>query len=231
MKKIILSLALITGAMSLSACSGYGSASMETSKDSISYALGIDVGNSIRKNMDSTLNYKLICKGIADVFENSGDIQWTEAQEQLRIYFTETRPKEVATENEKASLTFLAAAAKESGVEASESGLLYNIENIGEGELAAVGDTLTVHYTLSDANGNKLQSSLDNGTPMTYVNAPGAMIKGFEEGVAMLGKGGKATLFLPCEIAYGAKGGGMIGANQALKFEVEVVDVKKPIEK
>ncbi len=227
MKKVISLFAVCVIALSAVSC-GYGG-KPSTQKDSVAYALGIDIGMSIYNNTDSTLNYELICQGIADAF--NGDTSFmtpAAAGEALRYYFTEVKPKELAAEGKKASEAFLADAAKQDGAQTSPSGLIYIISEAGAEEKTAHGDTLSVHYVLSDIKGNILQSSKDSGQPMTYPNTPGAMIPGFEEGIAMLGKGGKATLFIPSDIAYGDQGSGPIAPGQALKFEVEVVDVKKP---
>ncbi len=232
MKKVILTICAIFALSTATSC-GHGG-KISTTKDSLAYALGLDVANSLKKNVDSTLNYELICKGIVDAFEGNAAMTTEETQEFLRHYFTEVKPKEdeakrqaLAVENEKLAQTFLADMAKEDGVKASGSGLLYKIEEAG-GDKIVIGDTVTLHYTLTNSKGVKLESSKDSGNPMTYTNQEGAMIKGFGEGVALLGKGGKATLYIPAELAYGDNGSGPIGPKEALQFEIEIVDVKKP---
>lgn len=227
MKKVLL---ILVAAISLSTVScGYGG-SIKTDQDSLAYALGIDIGTSLWNNVDSTLNADLICAGIQDAFAKKTDKMTSEqAQEYIRHYFTEVMPKKKAEANEKLSQEFFDNAAKLSGVQKTQTGLMYVIENAGQGEKVALNDTITAHYVLSDASGKVLQSSKESGQPMTYTNTDGAMIKGFSEGVAMLSEGGKATLFIPYELAYGEQGNGMIGPKQALKFEVEVIKVVKPI--
>ncbi len=231
MKKVISLFALCTVALSAVSCGIVGGGSPSTQKDSVAYALGIDIGTSIRTNTDSTLNYEMICAGIEAAFKGDTSIMDSkEASEFLRYYFTEVKPKEMAEAGKKASVEFLANAAKTEGAQTSQSGLIYVIEDAGADQKVVYSDTVTLHYTLSDVNGNVLQSSKDMGQPMTYPNTPGAMIPGFEEGVLMLGKGGKATLFVPSEIGYGDQGSGPIAPGQALKFEIEIVDVKKAAE-
>lgn len=228
MKKSFLILAAALG-LATTACnsSSFGGGSVETIEDSVAYALGLDVAYSFSTNIDSTLDYNLICKGIADYFSGNSNLTPQQNQEFLQRYFTVVLPAKKATENEKASNEMLAAAAKLSGAQTSESGLIYIIETPGSEPKVQEGDEVTAHYILSDANGNVLQSSKDSGQPMVYVNKPGSMIAGFSEGVAMLGEGGKATLYVPYTLGYGEQGNQMIGPKQALKFEVEVVSVKK----
>lgn len=229
MKKVLLILVAAVG-LTTTSC-GYGG-SMKTDQDSLAYALGVDIGSSLWNTIDSTMNPDLICKGIQDVFAkklDSTNMTAQQARDYIQYYFTEVMPKKKAEANDKVSKEFLAEAEK-SGVEKSASGLMYKIENAGAEAKVALGDTVTAHYVLSDATGKVLQSSKDSGQPMTYTNTEGSMIKGFAEGVAMLGEGGKVTLYIPYELGYGEQGGGMIGPKQALKFEVEVIKVVKPTE-
>lgn len=230
MKKVLLILVAAV-AMTTTSC-GYGG-SMKTDQDSLAYALGADIGTSLWNNIDSTLNPDLICKGIQDAFAKKLDsttMTPQQAQDYIRHYFTDIMPKKKAEANDKVSQEFLAAAAKEAGVQKTSSGLIYKIENAGGEAKVALGDTVTAHYVLSDATGKVLQSSKESGQPMTYTNVEGAMIKGFAEGVSFLGEGGVATLYIPFDLGYGEQGGGMIGPKQALKFEVEVIKVVKPTE-
>lgn len=228
MKKVILILIATIGLSAIS-CGSFGG-KISNEKDSLAYALGIDIGNTIWNRFDSTLNPEMVCKGINDVFAKKTEtMTGEEAQQYIQRYMTEIMPRIAAEKNEKLSVEFLAKAEKEAGVKKTASGLMYVIENEGAAEKVALNDTVTAHYTLYDASGKKLQSSKDGGQPMVYPNVEGAMLKGFTEGVAMLGEGGKATLYLPYDIAYGEQGGGMIGPKQALKFEVEVVKVVKPV--
>jgi FKBP-type peptidyl-prolyl cis-trans isomerase len=94
----------------------------------------------------------------------------------------------------------------------------------------AIGNTVTVLYTghLFDATGSVFDaSSLHNNTPISFTFGRGQLITGFEEGIALMHKGDKAELLMPSALAYGVQGSsGGIGANTALRFEVEIVDIK-----
>ncbi|GAB3866198.1 FKBP-type peptidyl-prolyl cis-trans isomerase [Hymenobacter segetis] len=93
-----------------------------------------------------------------------------------------------------------------------------------------IGNTVTMLYTghLFDATGTVFDaSSLRNNTPTTFTFGRGQLITGFEEGIALMHKGDKAELLLPSALAYGVQGASTsIGPNTALRFEVEVVDIK-----
>ena len=94
----------------------------------------------------------------------------------------------------------------------------------------AIGNTVTVLYTghLMDATGTVFDaSSLHNNTPISFTFGRGQLITGFEEGVALMHKGDKAEVLIPSALGYGVQGSSSsIGPNTALRFELEVVDIK-----
>ncbi|MFY0653628.1 MAG: FKBP-type peptidyl-prolyl cis-trans isomerase [Cyclobacteriaceae bacterium] len=109
----------------------------------------------------------------------------------------------------------------------TESGLRYIISEEGEGEFAQNGQNITVHYTGTLLDGTKFDSSLDRGDPFPFPLGQGRVIKGWDEGFALLKKGSKATLYIPSSLAYGAQDRGpIIKANSILKFEVELLDIQ-----
>lgn len=106
------------------------------------------------------------------------------------------------------------------------SGLQYQELKAGDGPAAKAGDTVAVHYTGKLTDGKKFDSSLDRGQPFKFALGQGQVIKGWDEGIALMKKGGKAILTIPPELGYGARGaGGVIPPNATLIFEVELVAV------
>lgn len=112
---------------------------------------------------------------------------------------------------------------------------LVKIDNVvGTGKEAGAGSTVSVHYTgwlykpmLVKQRGKKFDSSVDRGEPLVFPLGAGKVIKGWDEGVAGMKVGGKRTLIIPSEMAYGKRGaGGMIPADADLIFDVELLDVK-----
>lgn len=108
------------------------------------------------------------------------------------------------------------------------SGLVYIIDNEGEADKGISGSKMTVHYTGTfRSSGEKFDSSHDRGQPMAFVYLQQRMIPGFEEGLKMLGKGGKATFYIPYFMAYGEAGrGSMMPPYSDLVFEIEMVDLE-----
>ena len=109
----------------------------------------------------------------------------------------------------------------------TKSGLEY-IETItGTGVQAGTGKTVKVHYTGKFPNGKVFDSSIERGEPIEFVLGTGRVIKGWDEGIALMKVGGKARLVIPAQLGYGERGaGGVIPPNATLEFEVELVEVK-----
>ena len=112
------------------------------------------------------------------------------------------------------------------GATTTDSGLKYFILEKGDGEKPKKGDMVSVHYTGLFLDGNKFDSSVDRGTPFEFHLGAGRVIKGWDEGVALLNVGGKAKFIIPPELAYGSRGaGGVIPPNATLIFEVELLGI------
>ncbi len=110
------------------------------------------------------------------------------------------------------------------------SGLEYEDTNIGTGELASKGQSVTVHYTgwlyQDGQQGAQFDSSKVRRDPFVFSLGAGMVIRGWDEGVAGMRIGGTRVLIIPAALGYGARGaGGVIPPNATLKFEVELLGV------
>jgi peptidylprolyl isomerase len=107
------------------------------------------------------------------------------------------------------------------------SGLYYVVEKQGTGAKAEKGKNVSVHYTGRLTDGSKFDSSYDRNQPITFVLGQGQVIKGWDEGIALMNIGSKYKLIIPSNLGYGDQGfPPVIPAKATLVFETELVDVK-----
>ncbi|NNJ12713.1 FKBP-type peptidyl-prolyl cis-trans isomerase [Chloroflexales bacterium ZM16-3] len=105
------------------------------------------------------------------------------------------------------------------------SGLTYIETAPGTGDTPKAGDVVSVHYRGTLKDGTVFDSSYERGEPIEFALGRGMVIPGWDEGIALMRKGGKARLIIPPNLAYGAQGyPPVIPANATLTFEVELVD-------
>lgn len=108
------------------------------------------------------------------------------------------------------------------GYKKSASGIVYKIDNPGEGEKIQPSDRVAIHYKGMKTDG----SVFDQTQEKPYESSASVFVPGFNEALTMLAKGGKMTVVIPAELAYGDTGAGdIIGPNETLVFEIEVADI------
>ena len=107
------------------------------------------------------------------------------------------------------------------------SGMYYIITKKGTGPTPKPGQIVAVQYRGTTFDGNEFDSSAKHGgAPFEFQIGQGQVIQGWDEGIALLNKGSKATLLIPSTMAYGQHGSGAIPPDASLRFEVELVDIK-----
>ncbi len=215
----------------------------EAERKAISAALGNDLGSSIvtAKIPAQTVWVK---QAMEDVVAGEPKLSDAIANAEIQKYFTVTLP----AANKEASEAWLASIEKKSGVEKTESGILYEVIEAGDESLKATDDrdVVKVKYTGKNRHGEIFDSSLyenmderrkeylmsqsENGElpeDGEIVEFPlNRVIPGWTEGMKLVGKGGRISLWIPSDLAYGPQArSAQIGANEALYFDVELVDV------
>lgn len=106
------------------------------------------------------------------------------------------------------------------------SGLKYAITQHGSGPAPQPGQVVIAHYTGTLADGTEFDSSRKRDKPFAFTLGKKQVIKGWEEGFALMHVGDRATLVIPPQLAYGDKVRGSIPANSTLTFDVELLDLK-----
>ena len=129
-----------------------------------------------------------------------------------------------AAERAKMAEAFMAENAQKEGVTTTDSGLQYRIVTPGEGDSPTAADTVKVHYTGRLLDGTVFDSSVEGGTPATF--GVTQVIPGWTEALLLMKPGAVWEVWLPSEIAYGARGAGRdIGPNETLNFDIELLEV------
>lgn len=174
-------------------------------------------------NKDSDIKFNV---GVVDVLDEEGFMAW-----QMEEFQKEQKR---AAKNAEVQLakdeTIIEDYLKENNIKAqkTESGLRYVVSKEGKGETPEAGSTVKVHYNGTLLDGTKFDSSYDRNEPLSFKIGMGQVIPGWDEGISLLKKGSKATLFVPSTLAYGERGAGNdIKPNSILVFEVELVDFAK----
>ncbi len=109
----------------------------------------------------------------------------------------------------------------------TDTGLKYEDLVEGDGDVAAAGQRVSVHYTGWLTDGSKFDSSKDRNMPFDFPLGAGHVIRGWDEGVQGMKIGGTRKLTIPPQLGYGAAGaGGVIPSNATLVFEVELLAIK-----
>lgn len=190
---------------------------------------GMDIVNTIAQN-DELYDVKIIRVGDAankwnaqESFNKAYDkIAQVEAEKKAAIAKITSMTKEEYAKDYFEKVKKIAPKAKQ-----TPSGLIAVIQSQGDKTKIASGDKLKVHYTGKFMSGEKFDSSVDRGAPMEFQYKIQGMIPGFEEAIGMLGKGGKATFYIPYYLAYGAQDRPGLPAYSDLVFEVQIVDIQK----
>ena len=196
--------------------------------DEVLYAIGLSVTRSLGelKTLLTVDERRVVGKAIAEAIcdEERADFEWDKYGALVEPLLTE-RKERVQKEASAAGAAFLEKAAAEAGAVKTGSGLVYRETQAGEGASPAPGARVTAHYTGRLVDGTVFDSSVARGEPLTFPLE--TVIKGWQEGLALMKEGGKATLTIPSELGYGSAGAGPIPAGATLCFEVELIKVEQ----
>jgi len=217
---------------------------LTTPKDKASYAIGMNVGKSVGKDLLDhfvDIDQAILLRGVKDglagekslLTDEETKAVLTEVQKESRQKQEEIRKQqeEIAKAqgevNKKQGAAFLAENKTKEGVVTLPSGLQYKILQPGTGPKPTTTDTVVCNYRGTLIGGKEFDSSYKRGQPATF--PLGQVIKGWTEALQLMPVGSKWQLFLPPELAYGERSAGPdITPYSTLVFEVELVSIKPP---
>lgn len=184
---------------------------------------GQQVVDSIAQN-DVLNKVTIIRKGTAAKNWNATEVFAKARQEKIKEAELKEQEEKLKAEAHKKAF-FEEVKKKYPKAQQTASGLVYVIEKKGTTAPPVKGDKISVHYRGTFMDGNQFDSSYDRNQPMAFTYRVQGMIPGFDEGLAMIGKGGKGKFFIPYALAYGSAGRPGIAPFSDLVFDLEMVDI------
>ena len=221
---------VLLAAASVSTFAADSAPALATEQDKISYAIGADIGGSL-KRMEAEVNLDKLTAGLCDALAGSKlQLSDEEIMASMQAFQTKAREKMMAqraaaTEKAaKAGVEFLEANKKKEGVVTLPSGLQYKVIKQGDGVKPKATDTVKTHYRGTLVDGKEFDSSYKRGEPAQF--PVGGVIKGWTEALQLMPVGSKWQLVIPSDLAYGEQGAGAdIPPNSVLVFEIELLEV------
>jgi len=212
---------------------------LKTQKEKESYAVGVDLARKLQRQ-GVVADTDALLRGMRDVLTRSNLLMTEEdlqaAMNEFQTEMKQTRARHVglaALDNKQKGEAFLAANRTKEGVVTLPSGLQYRILEAGDGRRPTEADTVAVNYRGTRIDGTEFENSHQSGRQPASFKITG-VIPGWKEALLLMPVGSRWQLFIPPELAYGAKGleygkrggGRVIGPNETLIYEMELVGIK-----
>jgi FKBP-type peptidyl-prolyl cis-trans isomerase FklB len=204
----------------------------DDAQDRESYSLGYQLGTSL-KSQNVAAHLEAYITGLR---EAAAGAPAQVSEDELRKAVTGLRQKAIAAQkaglqdkadkNRADGAAFLDENKRRDGVEVLPSGLQYKRLQDGTGKKPTATDTVVVNYRSTLVDGTEFANSYKQKTPVTV--SLQRVIPGWKEALQLMSEGSRWQLFIPSELAYGARGSTGIGPNSTLLFEVELLQVAAP---
>jgi FKBP-type peptidyl-prolyl cis-trans isomerase FklB len=234
--KGLLTMIVITAFM-LGSCaqSSIKNAKLKTSQDSLSYAFGTNIYNSLAAD-SLTLDPLLVAKAMQDGKDGKAEMTEEKSRE-IIMKFVSNREAEKAKKQEAVNQVqykdyieqneaYLETNKKKSGVIITESGLQYEVVKMGDGPKPTAQNTVKVDYVGTTIDGTEFDSSIKRKQPAQFPVS--GVIPGWTEALQLMPVGSKFNLVIPQSLAYGARGAGeVIKPFSTLIFQVELLEIVK----
>jgi FKBP-type peptidyl-prolyl cis-trans isomerase len=226
MKQIFIKGALLSAALVSSAAMAV---ELETEAQKLGYIIGMDIGSSL-KQQGTEMDLDSLLAAVKATYNDEPLAMTPEEAASIRETFIASRQAEA--EQERSSMASINAAEGDKfllenrtkeGVQITDSGLQYKVVVMGDGAKPAASDKVTVHYRGTLLNGEEFDSSYSRNQPTSF--QLDQVIPGWTEGVQLMPVGSKFLFYIAPGLAYGPNGGGPIGPNSTLIFEVELLSI------
>ena len=204
---------------------------LKTQKDKASYAIGLNMGKSMRKD-GVDIDPNVLLRGLKDALAGGKTLLTDDEAKTAMIALQNDLKKKQEVKmalageaNKREGDAFLAANKTQEGVVTLPSGLQYKVLTEGTGPKPTASDSVVCNYRGTLLNNTEFDSSFKHGQPATF--PVGGVIRGWTEALQLMPVGSKWQLFIPSELAYGPSGaGGSIGPNATLVFEIELLSIQ-----
>lgn len=206
---------------------------LESEQGQLGYAIGYEFGS---ETSQWEVDIEAVVAAIRDANAGRDPQVAPETMQQVLAAFNEQVREErmeqfqrLAEENKVRADEFLAENESKNGIVTLASGVQYRVIEEGEGDRPSPSDTVTVHYRGSKIDGREFDSSFRTGQPLVF--QIDSVLEGWQEILPLMREGAYWQVFLPPEMAFGVRGDPpQIGPNEALKFEIELVQIGAPEE-
>jgi len=225
MKKAFILIAIITLSLNMSSWAQKGKKNkLENKVDSLSYAIGLSLGKSIKDQHIPDLNTDKIALAIEDILNtNEQKLSLEQSQQIIKTYLTDLQKKQ-KQDNLIEANEFLEDNRAKANVVVLPSGLQYEILREGKGLSPTRTNKVRTHYKGTLLDGTTFDSSYDRGEPISF--GVGQVIKGWQEALQLMKPGSKWKLFIHPDLGYGERATNSIPANSLLIFEIELLNIE-----
>lgn len=203
---------------------------LNTEAQKLGYIIGMDIGASL-KQQGSDIDMNALFDAIQTTYKGETPALTPEEAATIREEFIAKRRSEAEAEmaatagkNAAEGDKFLLENRSKEGVQVTDSGLQYKVIDLGTGPKPKATDKVRVHYQGTLLNGEEFDSSYARGEPISF--ELDKVIPGWTEGVQLMPVGSKFMFYIPPDLAYGPAGGGPIGPNATLIFQVELLGIE-----
>jgi FKBP-type peptidyl-prolyl cis-trans isomerase FklB len=197
---------------------------LKTNTDSVSYAFGLSLGQYLKSQGITNVNFTALNKAIDQTIKGQKLLFDMNQANHVMQGIAEAKSKKVSAVEKEKGRAFLAKNKARKEVSETPSGLQYEVLVKGSGPVPTKADTVTAHYKGSLLDGKEFDNSYKRGEPLTIPVA--GVIPGWTEALTLMPVGSKWKLYIPSTIGYGDFGAGQdIPGGATLVFEVELLGI------